>query len=61
MASLLGSQAVVTTRNELDKSAVTQILKLLAYLGFDVLVAGIEIAEMPFESVDILQREVTLP
>jgi hypothetical protein len=30
----------------------------LAYLGFDVLIAGIEIAEMPLESIDIVKREV---
>jgi hypothetical protein len=46
-AGLLGSQTITTTRYEIDKSAVAQILKLLTYLGFDVLIAGIEIAEMP--------------
>jgi hypothetical protein len=48
-ASLLGSQAIITTRHEINKSAVAQILKLLTYLGLDVLVAGIEFTEMPFE------------
>src|ERR1700726_4566086 len=57
----LRSQAIVTTRHEIDKSAVAQILKLLAYLGFDVLVAGIEIAKMPLERVDLVKREVALP
>src|ERR1700722_1931848 len=60
MASLLGSQAIIATRYEIDKPAVTQILKLLAYLRFDVLVAGIEIAEMAFESVDFVKRELAL-
>src|ERR1700688_820135 len=56
----LRSQAIVTTRHEIDKSAVAQILKLLTYLGVDVLVAGIEIAKMPFECVDFLKREFPL-
>src|SRR6476660_1583964 len=60
-ANLLGSQTIITPRDELDKSAVAQILKLLPYLGFDVLVAGIEIAEMPFESVDLIKCEVAFP
>src|SRR5580704_4359393 len=58
MASLLGSQAIITTRHEIDKSAVTQKLKLLANLGFDVLVAGVEIAEMAFERVDLVKGEL---
>src|ERR1700674_1194614 len=56
----LRSQAIVTTRHEIDKSTVAQILKLLTYLGFDVLVAGIEIAKMPFESIDFIKREFRL-
>src|SRR5580692_4732252 len=60
MAGLLGSQAIITTRHELDKSAVAQILQLLAYLRFDVLVAGIEFAEVPLEGVDLVQGEVAL-
>jgi hypothetical protein len=60
-ASLLGSQTVITTRHEINKSAVAQILKLLTYLRLDVQVAGIEIAEMPFESIDLVEREVALP
>jgi len=60
-ASLLGSQTIIPTRDEINKSAIAQILELLAYLGFDVLVAGIEVAEMPFESVDFVEREVALP
>src|ERR1700730_2650009 len=54
------SQAITTTRNEIDKSAVAQILQLLTYFWFDVLVAGIEIAEMPFERVNLVEREVAL-
>src|SRR5450759_1290792 len=54
------SQAIITTRNEIDKSAIAQILQLLTYLGFDVLVAGIKIAEMPLEGVDLIKREVAL-
>jgi hypothetical protein len=56
--SLLGSQTIITTRHEIDKSAIAQILELLAYLGLDVLVAGIEIAQMPLERVDLVEREV---
>jgi hypothetical protein len=44
-AGLLGSQAIITTRYEFDESAVAQILKLLPYLWFDVLIAGIEAAK----------------
>jgi hypothetical protein len=54
----LRSQAIITTRHEIDKSTIPQILQLLTYLGFDVLVAGIEIAEMPLEGVDLFKREV---
>jgi hypothetical protein len=34
-------------------------LKLLPYLGFDVLVAGIKITEMSFEGVNFLKGEIT--
>src|SRR5437868_2772432 len=60
IASLLGSQTIISARDEINKSAITQILKLLTYLRLDVLVAGIEIAEMPLESVDLVKREVSL-
>src|ERR1700730_11437923 len=60
MAGLLGSQAIITTLDEINKSAITQILKLLTYLGFDVLVAGIELAEVPLESINLVKREVPL-
>src|SRR5258708_40230620 len=43
-----------------DKSAVAQILELLTNLGLYVLVAGVEIAEMPLERVDLIKREVAL-
>jgi hypothetical protein len=52
-ASLLGSQTIISARNELNKSAVSQVLKLLAYLGFDVLVVRIEVTEVPLEGVDL--------
>ena len=58
---LLGSQAIISARDEFDKSAVPQVLQLLAYLRFDVLVAGIEIAEMPVESVDLSRVNSRLP
>jgi hypothetical protein len=35
-------------------------LKLLTYLGLDVLVAGVEVTEMPLEGVDLVEREVPL-
>jgi hypothetical protein len=56
----LGSQTIISARNEIDKSAITQILELLTYLRLDVLVAGIEIAEMAFERVNVIEREVAL-
>jgi hypothetical protein len=59
-AGLLRSQTIISARDEFDKAPVAQILKLLTYLGFDVLVAGVEIAQMPLESVDFIKREVTL-
>src|SRR5258708_24212040 len=58
MPVLLRSQTIITTRHEIDKSAIAQKLKLLAYLGFDVLVAGIKIAKLPLERVDLVEREV---
>src|SRR5258708_37021523 len=54
------SQTIISSRNEINKSAVAQILKLLPYLRFDVLVAGIEITEMPLESVDLVERKLVL-
>src|SRR6202012_5790128 len=59
-AGLLGSQAIITTRHEIDKSTIAQKLKLLTYLGFDVLVAGIEIVEVTFERIDLVKRELAL-
>ncbi len=56
----LRSQTIIAARHEINKSAIAQILKLLTYLGFDVLVAGIEFAEMPFESVDLVERKLAL-
>jgi hypothetical protein len=35
-------------------------LELLTYLGLDVLVARIEVTEMPLEGVDLLKREIPL-
>ena len=58
MTCLLRSQTIITTRHEIDKSAIAQILKLLPYLGSDVLVAGIEIAKVPLESIDLVKCEV---
>src|ERR1700692_3109689 len=60
MAGLPSSREINTTRHEFYKSAVEQILQLLAYLRLDVLVAGIEIAEMPLEGVDLVKGEVAL-
>src|SRR3984893_14551110 len=60
-ASLLGSQTIISPRDEINKSAIAQILKLLAYLGFDVLIAGIKFAQVPFEGVNLVQREVAFP
>src|SRR5690242_14011377 len=50
----------MAARDELNITPITQILKLLANLRPDVLVAGIEIAEMPLEPIDFFQREITL-
>jgi len=46
--------------NEINKSAVAQILKLLTYLRLDVLIARIEIAKMPLEGIDLVEGEITL-
>jgi hypothetical protein len=35
-------------------------LKLLPHLGLDVLVAGIEVTEMPLEGVDFVECEIAL-
>src|SRR3954451_226302 len=58
MRGLLRSQAITTTGHEFDESAVTQILQLLTYLGLDVLIAGIEFAEMPLEGIHLVKGEV---
>src|SRR5436309_15937419 len=55
--NLLGSQTIIATRNEYDKPAIAQILKLLTYLRLHVLVARIELAEVPLESIDLFERE----
>src|ERR1700730_19239306 len=56
-ANLLGSQTIISPRHEINKSAVAKILKLLPDLGFDVLVGGIEITQMPLESIHLVERE----
>jgi hypothetical protein len=58
-ASLLRSQSIISAGNELDKSAIAQILELLTYLRPDILVAGIEFAKMPLECIDVVEREIT--
>jgi len=58
MRTVLTSQTVIAARDEINKSAVAQVLKLLTNFGFDVLVTGIEITEMPLESIDLVEREV---
>src|ERR1700754_1325110 len=60
MRTVSGSQTITSARDEIYKPAVAEILQLLAYLRPDVLVAGIEAAEMPLESVDLVERELAL-
>src|SRR3954452_12824805 len=60
-ASLLSSQTIIPARNKVDKSTIPQILKLLANLRLDVLVAGIAVTQMPLESVNLVEREFALP
>jgi hypothetical protein len=55
----LRSQTIISSRDEINISAVTQILKLLTYFGFDILVTRVKVAEMPFKGVDLVQREVS--
>jgi hypothetical protein len=57
---LLGSQTIISAGNELDKSTIAQILKLLTNLWLDVLVTGIEFAEVPLEGIDFVETEITL-
>src|SRR5688572_15450280 len=57
---LLRAQTIVASRDELYKSSITQILKLLPYLRLDVLIAGIELTELPLESIYLIQREFAL-
>src|SRR5579872_206852 len=54
------SQPIITTRYEFDESTVTQILKLLTYLGFDVLVSGIEIAKVSLKTINFFKCEFPL-
>src|SRR6185295_12652786 len=60
MRTASGSQTITSARDEIQKPAVAEILKLLAYLRPYVLVAGIELAEMPLEGVDLIERELAL-
>src|SRR6185437_1689535 len=55
------SQTIVAPRNEIDKSAITQKLKLLANLRLHVLVTGIEVAQMSLECIDFVESEFALP
>jgi hypothetical protein len=55
----LGSQAIITTRDEFEKPAITQVLKLLPNFWSNVLVPRMKLAEMPFESVDIVKRKIS--
>ena len=56
-ASLLGSQTIITTRHEFQKSLVTQVLELLANLWPHILVTRVKFAEVPLESVNFIERE----
>src|SRR4051812_26392744 len=60
MRTTSGSQTITSARDEIQKPAVAEKLKLLAYLRPDVLVAGIKLAEMPLERVDLIERELAL-
>src|ERR1700761_2431124 len=61
LSQALRSQTIITSRDEINKSTIAQILELLTYLGFDVLIAGVEIAEMLLERINLFKREVALP
>src|SRR4051812_31592099 len=58
MRTASGSQTITAARNEIQKPAVAEILKLLPDFRPDVLVAGIELAQVPLERVDLVQREL---
>jgi len=60
MADASSSQTIIAARHEIDKTAIAQILQLLAYLRPDVLVSGIEFAKVPFEAIYLIQRELVL-
>ena len=50
----------MATSNELNISAVTQVLKLLSNLRPDVLVTRIDISKVALERVDLIKGEVSL-
>src|SRR5690242_9391085 len=56
----LRSQAIPAARDKFDESAITQILKLLSYFWFDVLVARVEITKVSLKGVDFVEREIGL-
>jgi hypothetical protein len=58
MRTVLRSQTIIAARNEINKSLIAQILKLLSYLGPDALATGIAVTQMPFERVGLVKREV---
>src|SRR5882672_2546473 len=60
MRGLLRSQTIISAREEVEKSAISQILKLLTYLRFDVLVARIQVAQVSLETIDLFKRELAL-
>src|SRR4051794_18429400 len=60
MRTASGPQTVAPARDEIQKPAVAEILQLLADFRPDVLVAGIEFAEIPVERIDLIQRELAL-
>src|SRR3954465_4249879 len=60
MRSVSGPQTITAARDEIYKPAVAEKLQLLTYLRPDVLVTRIELAKMPLEGVDLIQRELAL-
>jgi hypothetical protein len=51
-------EAISTARDEFNVISIAQELKLLANLRPDILIAGIETAEMLFESVHFIEGEL---
>src|SRR5437016_1360847 len=51
------SETIASTRNEIQVTAISQVLELLANLRLNILIAGIKTAQVSLECVNIINVE----